>query len=111
RPEGGVWYLKETAPIPNSANQGYLLGYGFCQKFSPLRFKGGRVTTEQSPFTCTLHASRISSSWPMAESMVLSLKRSHEPLADRFSMPFLTSTRQVPHRPSPRQLMSLSSPR
>jgi len=31
----------------------YLLGYGFCQKLSPLRLSGGRVSIVQSPLTCT----------------------------------------------------------
>jgi hypothetical protein len=43
----------------------YLFGYGFCQKFSPLTLKAGLVVIEQSPFTVTWQANRISSSCPM----------------------------------------------
>src|ERR1700704_171877 len=86
----------------------HLLGYGFCQKFSPLQLKAGGVSMVQSPLTRTWQDRRISSSWPMRAGIdsgwVAKLNFSIAVLGLRFSIPFLTSTRQVPHSPLPRQL-------
>jgi hypothetical protein len=40
----------------------HLLGYGFCQKLSPLQLKGGRVSMVTSPLTWHWQDRRISSS-------------------------------------------------
>src|SRR5262245_56586416 len=86
----------------------YLFGYGFCQKLSPLQLKGGRVSIEQSPLTETWQESRISFSCPTipmaVQGEVASVKRSSNPFGLRLSMPFLTNTWQLPHKPLPLQL-------
>src|ERR1051325_3471181 len=84
----------------------YLLGYGFCQNVSPLRFSGGVVSTATSPLTVHWQARRISSSLPMFANgcSTAKLSFSMSPLELRFSLPCLTSTRQVAQSPWPMQL-------
>src|SRR5437868_5658460 len=68
----------------------YLLGYGFCQKFSPLRSRPGRVSTVQSPSTEHWQERRISCSKPMADSMRNMVNFSITPFLLKFSIPFFT---------------------
>ena len=46
-----------------------MFGYGFCQKFSPLRFIAGCVSISTSPLTVHWHDRRISLSWPIVENI------------------------------------------
>ena len=68
---------KEPPGFPSGSPGIHLFGYGVSQKclpflsVSPLQLNAGRVSTVQSPLTCTWQASRASSSWPMTAIIVL----------------------------------------
>src|SRR5262245_27696004 len=105
-----------SCPLQNTTDNGqnYLFGYGFAQNVSPLRLNFGRTSISQSLSTWHWHDSRISSSWPMIANddlgwnVKLNFSRSVFLLSP--SMPFFTSTAQVPHSPRPRQFRYLSMP-